>query len=48
MKHLIEPEDFSLEEIESLVDLGLEMYASPQKYAHVCQGKNLSFTVFRT
>ncbi len=46
MKHLIEPEDFSLEEIESLVDLGLEMYASPQKYAHVCQGKILASLFF--
>ena len=46
MKHLIEPEDFTLEEIESLVDLGLEMYASPQKYAQVCQGKILASLFF--
>ncbi len=46
MKHLIEPEDFTLEEIESLVNLGLEMYASPQKYAQVCQGKILASLFF--
>ena len=31
MRHLIEPEDFTLEEIEALVNLGLDMYDSPQK-----------------
>ena len=46
MRHLIEPEDFTLEEIEALVNLGLDMYDSPQNYAHVCQGKILASLFF--
>jgi len=42
VRHLIEPEDFSIEEIDELVELGKKMYASPQEYAEVCKGKILA------
>ena len=38
MRHLIEPEDFTLDEIEKLVDTGLDIYENPKKYNKVCDG----------
>lgn len=42
VKHLIEPEDFSLEEIHRLIELAKKMYASPGDYADACKGKILA------
>lgn len=42
IRHFIEPEDFSIEEIDDLIELGKKMVANPQKYSHVCNGKILS------
>jgi len=42
IRHLIEPEDFSKEEIVKLVDLGQKMYENPSAYAQDCQGKILA------
>lgn len=46
MRHLIEPEDLTLEEIEALVDTGLEMYANPKAYSKLCDGKILASLFF--
>lgn len=46
MRHLIEPEDFSLEEIRELVDTGLKMYENPKAYSKVCEGKILASLFF--
>lgn len=46
MRHLIEPEDFSLEEIEELVDTGLKMYADPKAYNKICENKILASLFF--
>lgn len=46
MRHLIEPEDFSLEEIRELVDTGLKMYENPKAYSKVCDGKILASLFF--
>lgn len=46
MRHLIEPEDFTLEEIRDLVETGLDMQANPKKYAKVCDGKILASLFF--
>ncbi len=46
MRHLIEPEDFSLEEIEELVDTGLKMYADPKAYNKACENKILASLFF--
>ena len=42
VRHLVEPEDFSLEEINDLIALGKKMYASPGEYADACKGKILA------
>lgn len=46
MRHLIEPEDFSLEEIEELVDTGLKIYENPKAYNRICEGKILASLFF--
>jgi aspartate carbamoyltransferase catalytic subunit len=45
-RHLIEPEDFTVEEIEDLVDLGLAMEKDPGAYADVAKGKILASLFF--
>lgn len=41
-KNLIAPSDFTLEEIEELLQLSQRIIASPVKYADVCKGKLLA------
>ena len=42
MRHLISPLDFSVEELDRLMDLANDIEANPQKYAHVCDGRILA------
>ena len=42
MRHLISPLDFSVEELDRLMDLAVDIEASPAKYAHACEGKKLA------
>ena len=42
MRHLLNPLDFSVEEIDQLLDLASDIEANPAKYAHVCDGKKLA------
>lgn len=42
MRHLMNPLDFSVEELEELFDLAGDIEANPQKYAHACTGKRLA------
>lgn len=42
LRHLIEPEDFSLEELNQLIALGEKIYAAPEKYSEACKGKILA------
>lgn len=42
MKHLMSPLDFSVEELDTLLDLANDIEANPQKYAHACDGKKLA------
>ncbi len=46
VRHLIEPEDLSIDEINELVDLGLKMYENPKAYASVCQGQIMASLFF--
>ncbi|MBF4695802.1 aspartate carbamoyltransferase [Fusibacter ferrireducens] len=46
MRHLIEPEDLTLEEISDLVDIGLDMYENPRVYNKACDGKILASLFF--
>ena len=42
MRHLISPLDFSVEELDSLMDLAGDIERNPGKYAHACEGKILA------
>ena len=42
MRHLMNPLDFSTEEIEQLMDLADDMRQHPDKYADSCHGKKLA------
>ena len=42
MRHLLNPLDFSVEEIGELLDLANDIEKNPQKYAHVCDGKKFA------
>lgn len=42
MRHLINPLDFSVEELDKLFDLANDMEKYPAKYAEVCKGKKLA------
>ena len=42
MKHLLSPLDFSVEELDNLIDIAKDIEANPEKYAHACEGKKLA------
>lgn len=42
MRHLISPQDLSLEELDELLSLGQDIMNHPDKYSHVCDGKKLA------
>ena len=42
MKHLISPLDFSVEELNELMDVALDISKNPKKYAEVCHGKKIA------
>ena len=42
MRHLMSPLDFSVEELDKLLDLATDIEAHPEKYAHKCDGKKLA------
>ena len=42
MRHLMNPLDFSVEELEKLFDLANDIEANMNKYAHACDGKKLA------
>ena len=42
MRHLMNPLDFTVEELDRLLDLAGDIEANPEKYAHACDGKKLA------
>ena len=42
MKHLLNPLDLSVEEIDEILDLANDIEVHPDKYAHACEGKKLA------
>ncbi|MGN0349438.1 MAG: aspartate carbamoyltransferase [Roseburia sp.] len=42
MRHLMSPLDFSVDELDRLLDLANDIETHPQKYAHSCEGKKLA------
>ena len=46
MRHLIDPMDLSVKEIDELIDLALKIIADKEKYSEVCHGKKLATLFF--
>ena len=42
MRHLMRPLDFSVDELDKLLDLANDIEKYPNKYAHACEGKKLA------
>ena len=42
MRHLMSPLDFTVEELDNLMDLAQDIEKDPKKYAHACDGKKLA------
>ncbi len=42
MRHLMSPQDFSVEELDKLMDLANDIENHPEKYAHACEGKKMA------
>ena len=42
MRHLMSPLDFSVEELDQLLDLASDIEKHPKKYAHACDGMKLA------
>lgn len=42
MRHLMSPLDFSVAELDRLLELACDIEKHPQKYAHICAGKKLA------
>ena len=42
MRHVMIPLDFSVEEVDRILDLAADIKANPEKYAHACEGKKLA------
>lgn len=41
IKHLIEPKDFSVEELDDIFKLAHKIMESPKEFSHICDGKIL-------
>lgn len=42
MRHLMSPLDFTVEELDEILDLADDIEANPEKYAHACDDKKLA------
>ncbi len=42
IRHLIEPEDLSIEELDNILNLGSKIKKNPEEYSKTCQGKILA------
>ena len=42
MRHLMDPLDLTVEEIDELISVAKDIEADPKKYAHACEGKKLA------
>ena len=46
MRHLISSLDFSVGELDKLMDLANDIEATPEKYAHACAGQDTGNFIF--
>lgn len=42
MRHLMSPLDFSVEELNQMMDLACDIEKNPKKYSHACDGKKIA------
>ncbi len=42
MRHLMSPMDFSVEELDQMMELAVKIEKDPEKYAHICDGKKIA------
>ena len=42
MRHLMSPLDFTVEELDEVLNLAGKIEKNPEKYAHACAGKKLA------
>ena len=42
MRHIMSPLDFSVEELDQMMDLAVDIEKHPDKYAHACNGKKIA------
>ena len=42
MRHMLNPLDFSVEELDQLMDVALDISKNPEKYAQACKGKKIA------
>ena len=42
MRHIMSPLDFSVEELDQMMDLAVDIEKHPEKYAHACDGKKIA------
>lgn len=47
MRHLMNPLDFTVEELDELMNLAHDIQENPEKYAHTCDGKKLATLFLR-
>jgi aspartate carbamoyltransferase catalytic subunit len=46
MRHLLDTTDLSLEEIDDMIALAMDIISNREKYAHICDGKKLATLFF--
>lgn len=46
MRHLLDTTDLTLQEIDEMIALAMDIIDQPQKYAHICGGKKLATLFF--
>ena len=46
MRHLLDTTDLSLQEIDGMLELAMDIIADREKYAHICEGKKLASLFF--
>ncbi|MBR2481802.1 MAG: aspartate carbamoyltransferase, partial [Oscillospiraceae bacterium] len=46
MRHLLDIMDFSVVELQELIDCAMDIIAQPKKYAEACHGKKLATLFF--
>ncbi len=46
MRHLLDTTDLTLQEIDDMINLAMDIIDNPTKYAHICDGKKLATLFF--